>query len=53
MVKKIIHLIDENTDYPPQGFPLGSVLQEQASNSFKFAIEKLKQFCQQFSWKIP
>ena len=38
MVRKVIQLVDENTDYPPHGFPLGSVLYEQSSSSFALAL---------------
>ena len=53
MVRKIIHLLDENTDYPPHGFPLGSVLYEQSSSSFAAALEKLKELCKIYEWNVP
>ena len=53
MVRKIIQLIDENTDYPPQCIPLGSILYEEASNSFHFALQKLKELTIRYKWTIP
>jgi lysozyme family protein len=53
MVKKIIQIIDQNTDQTPNNFPIGSTLYEEASMNFASALHKLKELCQKNEWSIP
>lgn len=46
MVKKIIKIIEENSDHSNNSrFPLASTLYQQASNSFSQAIKKFREIC--------
>jgi hypothetical protein len=45
MVKKILTLIEENTDYSGNYFPVGPTIKEEASFSFASALQKLKDIC--------
>jgi hypothetical protein len=42
MVKKILTIINENSDCSGNNFPVGTTIYEEASSSFVSAIQKLR-----------
>jgi hypothetical protein len=53
MVRKIIAIINSNTDHSKIKIPIGNLLSKEPSLNFKKAINKLKDICKLYKLSIP